>query len=566
MRSKLPLKKPILFSRYLALATPIFMGVAYFLIVVGHSVLIPTNTSWLSLYWDPLSSYLGWEFFKSSNWSIPPGLNPLYGISISSSIVYSDSLPLMALLIKPLKGFFSDQLQYFGMWLLICFVSQAYFGFMLGGLLSKSIVIKALISAFFLFSPVMLWRVGIHTSLSSHFLILASLFLIFKTPKKRDNFFWAALLVGSVLIHFYIFIMCFALWVGNYLDKFFQSNAGPSNSRIGEPVLIITLILIFAWISGYFVLINSLSAVDIGKYGSHGLDLYSLISPQYSNFFGKFTVENFVKYEGFHYSGYGLLVLFLIAILIAIFGMSKTPELKFLSFRSHFFVYLFLLGMLLFSISNRLVLGDQVLPIFDLSESSLSLFSVFRASGRFAWPTYYALIFIAISIILFKLPNKISFLIILTCLIIQYIDIQQIQKITHSRFHERLENMTPLPFRNCIWKEFPARYSLIELIPLQDRQYQDNWNMFAQYAQRNQMATNFVYLARVDSNMVKKTNKSISEKIEQGRLDNNSMYIISDEYVDQVSKIRNSKDFFEKIDGFYVYAPNWDSRSECSLK
>lgn len=542
------------------------MGVAYFLIVVGNSVLIPTNTSWLSLYWDPLSSYLGWEFFKNSNWSMPPGLNPLYGISISSSIVYSDSLPLMALLIKPLNGFFSDQFQYFGMWLLICFVSQAYFGFKLGGLLSKSIVIKTLISALFLFSPVMLWRVGIHTSLSSHFLILTSLFLIFKTPKKSDKFFWAALLVGSVLIHFYIFVMCFVLWVGNYLDKFLQSKAGSANSRIGEPVLVITLILIFAWISGYFVLINSLGAVDIGRYGSHGLDLHSLIAPQYSNFFGKFTVENFAKYEGFHYFGYGLLVLFLIAILIAIFSRLKTPELRFLSFRSHFFVYLSLLGMLLFSISNKLVLGDQVLPIFDLSESSLSLFSVLRASGRFAWPIYYALIFIAISIILFKLPGKISSLIILTCLIIQYIDIQQIQKITHSRFHERLENMIPPPFRNCIWKEFPARYSLIELIPLQDRQYQDNWNIFAQYAERNQMATNFVYLARVDSNMVKKTNKSISEKIEQGRLDNNSMYIISDEYVDQVSKIRNSKDFFEKIDGFYVYAPNWGSRSECSLK
>ena len=47
----------------------------------------------------------------------------------SSSIVFTDSLPLGAFISKYLRAFVPDTFQYFGIWLWLCFVLQALFAF-----------------------------------------------------------------------------------------------------------------------------------------------------------------------------------------------------------------------------------------------------------------------------------------------------------------------------------------------------------------------------------------------------------------------------------------------------
>ena len=75
---------------------PILIGSAAFILFFGLSPLNPSEISWLRSN-DFLQSYLGWEFFRESQWENPIGLNPRYGYDISSSIVYSDSIPLFAI-------------------------------------------------------------------------------------------------------------------------------------------------------------------------------------------------------------------------------------------------------------------------------------------------------------------------------------------------------------------------------------------------------------------------------------------------------------------------------------
>jgi hypothetical protein len=106
---------------------PIFIGISAFLLVVGYPTLDPTNIAWLRED-DLATHFLGWHFYASSSWAFPVGLNPNYGLEISSSIVFTDSNPLLAFIFKPFFPLLSNPFQYFGLWLLVSYMLQAWFG------------------------------------------------------------------------------------------------------------------------------------------------------------------------------------------------------------------------------------------------------------------------------------------------------------------------------------------------------------------------------------------------------------------------------------------------------
>jgi hypothetical protein len=82
-------------SRWVFLV-PLLVGTIGYLVIVGPRVLDPANVAWLG-EGDPLTHYLGWEFFRDSPLTMPLGRNPRYGLEIGSSIIYSDSIPLLAI-------------------------------------------------------------------------------------------------------------------------------------------------------------------------------------------------------------------------------------------------------------------------------------------------------------------------------------------------------------------------------------------------------------------------------------------------------------------------------------
>lgn len=77
---------------YFANFLPILIGIAAFGVVVGWPILNPKFISWIHGS-DPLKDYMGWAFYRFGPWTFPVGLNPNYGLGISSSILYSDSIP-----------------------------------------------------------------------------------------------------------------------------------------------------------------------------------------------------------------------------------------------------------------------------------------------------------------------------------------------------------------------------------------------------------------------------------------------------------------------------------------
>jgi hypothetical protein len=90
-----------------------------FFFITGGVILRPTDFRWL-LPGDGGMNLLGWMFFRNEPfWQQPFDAVWAYGMSISGSLVYSDSIPLMAFLFKPFAGLLPTDFQYFDLWTLV---------------------------------------------------------------------------------------------------------------------------------------------------------------------------------------------------------------------------------------------------------------------------------------------------------------------------------------------------------------------------------------------------------------------------------------------------------------
>ena len=96
--------------------------------VVGIENIFFQNTKWLHSG-DSSTFQLGWYFFLNDIWRFPLGNNPNYGDELSLSIIFSDSLPILALFFKLFKSFIPASFQYFSFWYFICFYLQLFFSF-----------------------------------------------------------------------------------------------------------------------------------------------------------------------------------------------------------------------------------------------------------------------------------------------------------------------------------------------------------------------------------------------------------------------------------------------------
>src|SRR5687767_262954 len=190
----------------------VLSGLAAFLAVTGGAVLDPHNTGWLLLAPDSAQNLLGWQFFRRSpllQW--PLGANPAYGMEIGSSVVFSDSIPLLALLFKPFAALLPPTFHYFGLWLLASFVLQSVFAYKLLGRFTPDRWLALAGSVFFVLAPVCLARLSApHYALFGQWLLLAALYLYFAARYSAAA--WMLLLGLTTLVHFYLLFMAGLIW------------------------------------------------------------------------------------------------------------------------------------------------------------------------------------------------------------------------------------------------------------------------------------------------------------------------------------------------------------------
>ncbi len=538
-----------------------------FLLIAGPRFLDPTNVAWL-VGGDPLQHYLGWAFYRNSPWTWPVGLNPLYGMEFSNSIVFTDSIPLLAIPFKAISQFLPYPFQYLGIWVLLCFILQAYFAFRSIGLITNSAAIQCLGSILFLFSPPLIFRLSLHESLMGHFIILAALYLNIKpSPQSievKRNYLhslgWIILLSIAILTHFYLAVMVLALWLADVCNRIFVKKSNSFKEVLFENALLISIAGFVAWQAGYFAIEGASGATrGFGDFRTNLLALFN--SRGWSYWLKPIPLRDAVEAatgEGFQYLGAGSLFLLLSTVFAIIKRKIQPLPITRLAAQNYPFLMIVLLVLALISFSNYIGFGPWNLRV-PLPEFLLSLLSIVRSSSRLFWPMYYAILLV-IMYVLIKAYSSRSILILFgIAAVLQVIDTsagwlpirEKVALSPSSQFKTKLQN----PF----WKDAGQHYKNIVTTG-----GQSNWEEFGIYASENRMSTNIAHIARVDYKKSEQSFSKVNQQLHQGPLDLNTLYVFQDwkNSPDQI-QYDAQKNLLARINGVNLLAPGWKACNSC---
>ena len=544
---------------------PALIGITAFGVVVGWPILNPKLVSWIYGS-DPLKDYMGWAFYRYGPWTFPVGLNPNYGLGISSSILYSDSIPLLAIFFKTVSNLLPGTFQYLGIWTLSCFVLQAWFGYKLSALITQNLAMKIGGCLLFLFVPPFFERIGLHAALVGQFLILWALFLSFRQNGGSTlTAAWSAVICIAALVHMYLLAMVLAIWGAFLLDQVFCKRAIKITAALKASLLTLTCLLLALWQEGLFSADMSTSSINKGDFGFFRMNLLSALDPSgydtynWSYLFTLPFVRANGNQEGANYLGLGILFL----IPFACIKIASSRARIFHHIKTQAFLLIAVAALAIFSLSNNIGVGsfNYVLP---LSDSALQYANLFRASGRFFWPLFYLIIFTILYVVIRAYKPWIASCLIVVAAIIQVADtsagwsnIRPALLMTHS---DSSKNKLQNPF----WSEAWRYYRNVELSPVVNNVRQPNWEIFASYANEHKMATNSILLARISGAQVARANDQWMFKAKSNQLDSGTLYILDEANANLILQTANlNQDLLARIDGMNVFAPNWKKCVDC---
>ncbi|MBT2340893.1 MULTISPECIES: DUF6311 domain-containing protein [Pseudomonas] len=538
--------------RYPVFLLPVLLGVLAFFLVIGPRVLDPTNIAWLG-EGDAATHYMGWAFFRHSPWTFPLGMNPSYGLELGNGIIFSDSNPLLALMFKPFNAWLPETFQYFGFWLLACFVLQAWFAWKLMGLLSPSVWIRLLGTGLFVFSPPMFLRMGGHLSLSGHFLILAALYLGLRPGLEKRRLAWGALLAATALVHAYLLAMVALIWLADLADRS-RKGCLPRRSAWIELIGVFLLVAFCCWQAGYFSVGGGTVA---GGYGLYRLNVMSLVNPSGWSHILRDMPQGPGDYEGFNYLGLGVLMLAIcagVAWLQGNTGFTKTV-------RHRRWLLLALIGLTLFSLTNSPGIGMVNLHYW-LPGPLEKAANVFRAAGRMFWPVFYILVFTIIFLVVRgNKPRTVGCLLVMA-LFVQILDTRAGWAGLRMSRMVPVASSWPTPMKDPFWASAANHYSKVRA--LMPGNQPDNWLLTSQYALNHRLKTDSVYLGRMGTREIERAQQHADQMLATGQYEADSLYILDSRATLQAAKtINRQTDLLSRIDGFVVLAPGWKSCAQC---
>lgn len=548
------------FNERRAVLLAVLAGCIVFSLLIDPSVLDPLGIGWL-VHGDTAQGYLGWLSFRQSPWLLPLGATPGMGMEQSSSIVYSDSIPLLAISLKLIQGWLPTNFQYAGLWLCACYALQGYFACRLLALFTtrKSVLVTGVL--LFLLSPIMLLRAQAHLALTAHWIVLAALYLYYAPPGQRRLLQWLALLWLSPWVHAYLMFMAYAIWVAYLLRYSVFDRLWSLGRTLMLMVAAVAGSLAMMWLAGYFMHME----VSTGGYGYYSMNVLAPLLPIGA---GPFMMHapaaaTTGQYEGFNYLGLGVMLALAVAATLAWTGSRrqrrtnqgwrKVPDLA---------LVLCCLALTVLALSTTITLGSHVLftlPVPAVIDRGLN---IFRASGRMFWPVYYLLLLFSVRGAM-QLSAPLCTRLLVLVLALQLVDLRPFLLTMRRASAARIANDHFPVFPSAFWGHARERYKNIYVIP---GNYEGEESVAYEYlAVQHGFAIDTTYSARlpVASHMAPRQQRHAL--FFQGVLDPHGLYLVQPV---AAAGIKSAQRLFPpdtgvgNIDGFMVVAPGWFAQGE----
>ncbi|WP_300280580.1 DUF6311 domain-containing protein [uncultured Subdoligranulum sp.] len=498
------------------------LGILAFLLVYGTASLDVTNDAFCRggyLEKDIQQHYAGWLFYRQSALSFPLCVTTAVNAPQGVSIAYTDSIPLIALVCRPLANFLGGTFQYFGWFTLLCFALQGGFGALLCGLFADGWLRPLIGDLLFITSPILYERAFRHTSLGAQWFVLAALYLYFYL-RREGRYTSPALFVLNVIaigIHPYFLPMTYAITLALLLEHAVTARQWKGPAMYLAANLLCTLAL--GWMLGLFY--GTATNGGQALYGYFSMNLNSLWNPSgvggtlYSRIL---PAQNQVNgnYDAFAYLGLGVLIALPI---VAVLARRRIKQ--------HIIRHWALLAvcgvLTAFAVSNTITANGAVLATIPLPGKIIELCSVFRSGGRLFWPVYDLLILSAFAGVT-KLPCSLSATVLLA--VVQIWDVSPGLYQRHKDMTAAMQNAAfPSGLESIFWQEAAGQYTHLASV----EGLQDDALHLALYAADHGMTTNDPFAARYDAQALETERTNILQQLANGILESQTLYLFESE-------------------------------------
>ncbi|MCL2297151.1 MAG: DUF6311 domain-containing protein [Proteobacteria bacterium] len=533
----------------LALLVGGVLGAALFFLLLPPAVLDPKNFQWL-MQGDLMQAFVGWHFFRGEPWMLPPGASG-YGMEMGSSIVFTDSIPLFALLFKLFAAWLPSTFQYFGIWVLTCFVLQGAFAWLLARCITTHGIAQLLLALLLTASTVMTLKVVGHYALVGHWLMLAAL-LLYLRPPAATVFAWCALIGAAALVHAYLLYLVLAVWAASVLRRYEWADV---RKALSEMAVVVLSMLAVMWLAGYFTVPLGSFSGGTSYYGMYAANLNAFWNPGWgSRFLPPLPATPESAFEGYAYLGAGGLLLVAMAPLFLIFSKAARANA-----RQHWPLMLVVLALWAMAVSTHVMLDDRVVLEVTLPKFALKMLEMVRASGRLLWVPYYALLLGSAALLLQHTRPWIGTTLLLGIVVLQGADLSPRALELRKALHENITAQTSTwksALTSPFWEEAAQRYRTVRFVPA--RPAAAGYGDFTLYAANHKMAINVGQFARIANSRIGKMNAVQNEKLANGNPETGSLYVFWKSTEEGPFPVRvGRQDRVEIIDGFQILAPDW---------
>lgn len=544
-----------------------FISLVAYDFAYGLFTLIPSNTGWLlNAYHDWGQHYLGPAYYRYEPWQFPLGKMDNFYYPVGTNVGFTDSIPLMAFLLKIFDAVLPENFQYYGFWLFSCMYISAYYTKKILKLYNVNNFIVLLACVLVVTNPVLIFR-GMQASACTHWLFLGSFYYYLKpttTHNVVSNFKKQGLLMLlSAAINPYLAIMTLGFVVLLAIKNYFFDKTISVKQAFVLPILSISVALLF-WVLFGMIEFNNSTDLDVGDiYGTiYSFNLNSFYNSYgfYSKFIPQLGMVNEQQHEGFAYLGLGLIVIVVISIVIFIYYLANKKINKKHLYVLPLFVLCFL--MLIFAITNTVSINTEVLFSYPTLGIVKKVGNIFRAVGRFSWPFYYLMIIMSI-IIVSKAKVK-SIVITTVLLLLTILQIYDIENLITSRDLKSGTFVSKLDEKN--WKLIIDNFDEIITYPAYSNNmvYKMDYQDLMYVALQSKKPISIGYVARENVTGGRAFNDTILNQIKRGEIEKNRVYVTNAENIKDFNVlIYKDKVNIKRLDKFiFLYSKETKLKKE----
>ena len=481
--------------------TGALLGALVFLILYGVRVLDPTCVDWIlnNASPDPAQHYLGWVFYRRSGWHLPYlGANYSAIYPYRTSILYTDSIPLLAVLGKLLGGVLPARFQYLGLWGLFCYAMQgglaqaliARVGGVRPGDTAKNWA-SVLGAGVLVLFPALNIRMFAHTALAANWLVLLALWLWLCAEQSENRptaaklcLWWGILGLLCAGIHLYYLPMVGVVLVAACVQRALEKRG---------PAAVVLPVASFCGAALAELFVLGAFAANFAGYSNgylSGADLANLFVPGLG-----------ASWEQEIYAGLGTTI----AVVLALAGLLVQHKQAGAFFRRHKNVVIAALVLLVLdaiaAMGNTVTFAGRTLFTVPILQALMDFWAMFSSCARLAWLAGMLLAVAACGLVLRFWQGAAAAVLLALCAAAQGFGQRAELAKRFAAYHDAAyyENTTQLT--DPAWEQLAASGQFTHLAFASfDFEHDEFWDLAA-FAADHGWTSNSFYMGHMDGNL-----------------------------------------------------------------